>query len=494
MASARRMRSAPTTIRAAVAALRGGTTTSVELTTAALERAQRLDATLGCFIARFDDAALSQAAHADEELACGHDRGPLHGIPVGVKDVIAAREAPTTAQSIVLDPTWSAGRDAPVVARLRTAGGVLVGKTTLPEFAFGAFEPGQPFPVPRNPWDPQRWPGGSSSGTAVGLAADFFLAGIGSDTGGSIRIPAALTGTTGLMPTYSLVPKSGCVPLGFSLDRIGPMAHSAWDCAAILSVIAGHHATDPMSSREPVANYLAEVEQLPGPIRIGVVRARRPTDDTRIDACFEEALATLARAGATITDVALPLRDELDTARLVTVAAEAYAYHERDLAGHWSDYSAPARYVLALGALVTARDYVQAQRLRRSGERALQRLFVDVDVIASPTISALAPRYSDFDARWQSVPGRYETSYWNAVSNPALALPIGFVDELPASMQLSGRPYADGTLLHVADRYQRLTDWHTYRPTTIEPSSKEDADGRARGAPHAAVCRRTDGE
>lgn len=467
----------PTTIRAAAAALRGGQVTSVELITAALDRAQRLDAALGCFIARFENAALAEAARADEDLARGFDRGPLHGIPVGVKDNIAARETPATAQSVVLAPSWSAGKDAPVVARLRAAGGVLVGKTTLHEFAFGDFEPGQPFPVPRNPWDPDRWPGGSSSGTAVGLAAGFFLAGIGTDTGGSIRVPAALTGTTGLMPTYSLVPKSGCVPLGFSLDRIGPMARTAWDCAAILSVIAGHHPSDPESSREPVRNYVAEVEQPPIPIRLGIVRDRRSTDNEQIRASFEDAVATLARTGTTLADVRLPFRDELDIARSVTVAAEAHAYHEPDLASRWSEYSERARYVLALGALVTGRDYVQAQRLRHAGERALQRLFADVDVVVSPTVSALAPRYEEFGVGWQSVPGRFATSYWNAVSSPSLAVPIGFVDGLPVSMQLSGRPYADGTLLHVADRYQQLTDWHARMPSSADPTNEENPDG-----------------
>jgi aspartyl-tRNA(Asn)/glutamyl-tRNA(Gln) amidotransferase subunit A len=203
------------------------------------------------------------------------------------------------------------------------------------------------------------------------------------------------------MPTYSRVPVSGCVPLGFSLDRIGPMATSAWDCAAILSVIAGHHVSDPLSSREPVPDYVAEVEQPLGPLRIGVVRARRPADDARIETCFDEAVATLARAGATIVDIALPYTDELDTARVVTVAAEAYAYHEPDLAAHWSDYAAPARYFLALGALVSGRDYVQAQRLRRMGERALQRLFADVDVVAAPTLSVVSPLYNEFDLAWE---------------------------------------------------------------------------------------------
>ena len=232
------MQSIPLTVQDAAKQLRTGELTSVELTKLVIARAEEFDAQVGTYLARFDDHALASAAQADDELAQGLDRGPLHGIPVGVKDILAALEGPTTAQSLILDPAWGEGKDAPIVKRLRKAGAVITGKTTTMEFACGMPDPTKPFPIPRNPWDLETWPGGSSSGTGSGIAAGMFLAGIGTDTGGSIRIPAAFCGVSGLMPTFGRVPKSGCTPLGYSLDHVGPLARSAWDCAAMLQVSA----------------------------------------------------------------------------------------------------------------------------------------------------------------------------------------------------------------------------------------------------------------
>src|SRR5882757_9881193 len=243
----------PLTLTEAAAALRAGTTTS----------------------RRLDELALATADAADAELAAGVDRGPLQGIPFGVKDILAMAEGPTTAQSDVLDPAWGAGRDAPVVARLKAAGAVLTGKTSTMEFAIGMPDGSKDFPVPRNPWNPATWPGGSSSGTGAGVAAGMFYAGLGTDTGGSIRIPAAFCGITGLMPTFGRVPKSGCVPLGYSLDHIGPMARSAEDCALMLQAMVGHDASDVTSLDVPVPDYLAALTGDLTGVRIGVDRLSR---------------------------------------------------------------------------------------------------------------------------------------------------------------------------------------------------------------------------
>lgn len=217
--------------------LREGTVTSAALVEAALAGAEALDGQLGLFLARFDNAARTAAHERDEELAGGHDRGPLHGVPIVVKDIIATIEGPTTAQSRVLDAGWGAGIDAAVVSRLRAAGAVILGKTTTMEFAIGYPDPAKGFPVPRNPWDPERWTGGSSSGTAAAVAAGVAPAGLGTDTGGSVRLPAAYCGITGFKATYGAVPKSGVVPLGYSVDHVGPMARSVEDCAALLDVL-----------------------------------------------------------------------------------------------------------------------------------------------------------------------------------------------------------------------------------------------------------------
>src|SRR3954453_13918102 len=285
------MPESPLPIQQAAAALRAGDVTSVELTQTTIDRATRLDDLLGSYLVRFDDEALATAEQADADFAAGVDQGPLQGLPVGAKDILAAKEGPTTAQSLVLDPAWGAGKDAPIVRRLREAGAVITGKTTTMEFAIGVPDFSKPFPIPRNPWNTDTWPGGSSSGSGSGVAAGFFLAGIGSDTGGSIRLPAAFCGVSGLMPTFSLVPKSGCVPLGYSLDHVGPLARSAWDCAAMLQALAGFDPSDPYSVERPVPDYLASVGGGMAGIRVGVMREHHlESCDAEVAAVFEAAV------------------------------------------------------------------------------------------------------------------------------------------------------------------------------------------------------------
>src|SRR5262245_63745440 len=229
----------PCTIADAARAFRSGQLTSADLTAALLARAHAANEKLGAFIQIADETALAAAKQADADFAAGIDRGPLQGIPLGVKDILATLEGPTTAQSLVLDRSWGGRADALAVARLRAAGAVIPGKTTTMEFAIGAPDPSKPFPVSANPWDLARTPGGSSSGTGNGIAAGLFLGGLGTDTGGSIRMPAAFCGITGLKVSYGRVPAAGCVPLAPTLDTIGPMARSARDCAAILQADAG---------------------------------------------------------------------------------------------------------------------------------------------------------------------------------------------------------------------------------------------------------------
>src|SRR6201996_8451879 len=249
------MRDTPITLTDAAVGIREGRTTSVELTELALRMADALDQELGVYLCRFDDYALDRAAAADRDLANGVDLGLLHGIPIGLKDIIAMAEGPTTAQSLVLDEAWGRGRDAIVTERLKAAGAVITGKLTAMEFAIGAPDLEKPFPVPRNPWDPERWAGGSSSGAGSAVAGGLVLGAIGTDTGGSIRCPAAFCGVSGLLPTFGRVPNAGCVPLGYSLDHIGPLARSARDCGAILGAISGPDDRDPYAVERPVPDF-----------------------------------------------------------------------------------------------------------------------------------------------------------------------------------------------------------------------------------------------
>src|SRR5579859_4731864 len=236
----------PLTIKDAATALRSGQITSTALTTAMLERIERLNPRLGAFIAVTGETAISAARQADADFDRGIDRGPLQGIPLGVKDIIATRDAPTTANSHILDRNWGAFRDAPVVERLRSVGSVLLGKTVTSEFALGAPDPDNGFPIPKNPWNLEHSAAGSSAGSGIAVAAGLALGALGTDTGGSVRGPASANGHTGLKVTYGRVPKFGVVPLGYSLDSVGPMARTAWDCAAMLGVMAGY---DPQIGR-----------------------------------------------------------------------------------------------------------------------------------------------------------------------------------------------------------------------------------------------------
>lgn len=457
----------PDSIADAAAALRSGSLTSVDLTTRLLARADRLDATLGTFIARYDETALAAARAADAELAAGIDRGPLQGIALGIKDIIAAREGPTTACSRILlgHPDWQGGADAPVVARLRAQGAVILGKTTTLEFALGPPDPEGPFPLHRNPWSLERWPGGSSAGTATGVAAGLILGGLGSDTGGSIRIPSALCGLSGLKPTYGLVPKSGVVPLGHSLDAVGPMARSARDCALILQAIAGPSPDDPTSVDRAVPDYAAGLDGELSGLRIGVERAhhvRMKGFDPAVRDRFEAAIDALERADARLVEVELEGHPAITTAALVTSAAESFAHHRNELARRFTDYGRGARHSLSFGALYGSAHYVQAQKARAFGHAVLRRVLGVCDVLVTPTMGLPAPRLTD--DFWAMMAWTY-TPAWNLLGTPAMTVPMGPTAEgLPSGLQIIGARFDDATVLRVADAYQQLTDWHRARP------------------------------
>ncbi len=460
----------PTTISEAADALRAHRTTSVALTRQLLARCDALDARLGTFIARFDETALAAAAQADADFAAGIDRGPLQGIPLGIKDIIAAREGATTACSKVLPPDWGRGVDAPVVARLRARGAIVLGKTTTLEFAMGPPDPEGPFPLHRNPWDLERWPGGSSSGTGTGVAAGLILGGLGSDTGGSIRIPAALCGISGLKPTFGLVPKARVVPLGHSLDTVGPMARTARDCALILQAIAGFSPDDPTCADRPVPDYAAALDGDLAGLRIGVERDHHSGVAGFDAACrerFEAAVTALERAGAELVPVRFEGFPLVQTAALLTSAAESFNQHRRDLQTRFADYGRGARHALALGVLYGASDYVQAQKVRAYGLATLARVLERCDVLVTPTIGLPAPRIDeDF---WRMMAWTY-TPAWNLLGTPAMSVPMGpIAGGLPAGLQIIGGHFEDAKVLRVADAYQRITDWHRRLPPLASP-------------------------
>jgi aspartyl-tRNA(Asn)/glutamyl-tRNA(Gln) amidotransferase subunit A len=464
----------PLTITEAGEALRDGSLTSVELTRAVQEAADRLDETLGTWLARFDETALARAAEADAELAAGNDRGPLHGIPLGIKDILATDEGPTTAQSLVLDPTWGDQGDGPVLRRLREAGAVILGKTTTMEFAIGRPDFAMPFPVPRNPWNPDRWTGGSSSGTGNGVASGQMLGGLGTDTAGSVRLPASYNGITGHKPTFGLVPKSGCVPLGLSYDHIGPMTRAARDAAAMLDVMAGPDPSDRTTVEGPAGSYLDLVDR-GGPdgngldgLRIGrlsnaeIDRSSAPS--TRV--VFDRAVDELAAAGADVVEVEVPHYRELSAGAFLALEAEAFAWHRRHLIERWDDYGRPTRLTIVQGALIGAGDLVQIERVRHLA-RALVVDLMDrdgIDLLISPTTGWAAAPFAGADPEAIATSALH-TPAWNSTGFPALSVPMGFDDDhLPLGLQLIGRPLADGLVLAAGHAYQRRTGWHLEVP------------------------------
>lgn len=452
----------PLTLTEAAAALRDGTATSAALTEAALAAADRHDEEMGGFLSRFPGRSRAAAERADAELAAGTDRGPLHGIPFVVKDIIAAAEGPTTAQSLILDSAWGeAVGDAVVVRRLREAGAVIVGKTSTMEFAIGLPDAAKPFPVPRNPWDLARWPGGSSSGTASTVSTGMAFAGLGTDTAGSIRIPAAFCGVTGLKPTFGRVPKSGCVPFGYTLDHIGPMARSAVDCAAVLEVVAGHHPSDPYSADVPAEPWSQALTGDLSGVRIGVDALGFD------DEAFPAAVEVLREAGAAVAPVQVPMYAEMSAVNVVVMLSEALAYHLGDLRTRWSDYGRSTRMLLGGGLAFTGADYVQAQRVRRVGRRALAELFQTVDAVVTPTVAGEAPLLDGADDPMELFKDVH-TGYWNPAGNPVIAAPIGFgPNGLPLSMQIATRPFDETLALRAADAFQRRTAHHLRLPALI---------------------------
>ena len=447
--------------------LRSGTVTSAQLVGEAIRRADAC-APFGVFQCRFDDAALAAARAADERRARA-DVGPLAGVPLGIKDLLATSDGPTTGGSAVLDPSWGDAGDCTAMARLRAVGAIVLGKTTTSELGMGSPDPARPFPIPRNPWDPTRWTGGSSAGTAAAIAAGIVPAGLGTDSGGSIRAPSAFCGVTGLKPTYGRVPKDGCVPMGWTTDHVGPIAVSARDCALVLQVIAGHAVEDPACADRPVPDYLAALSGELAGVRIGVDRLTRiggAVGHPDQPGVFDAALAELSLLGASLVDVELPHWEELTAAAIVTTLSESLAYHGNDFATRWDDFFPTTRGTIGLAAYFTGADYVQAQRVRRLVSGEVEALFRSVDLVVTPTASIAAPPFDGLGRHFES--GEFfaiYATYWNMLGTPALSVPIGFTsDGLPLGMQLVAPRFAEADVLRAGDAYQQRTDWHLRMP------------------------------
>ncbi|HWI37017.1 MAG TPA: amidase [Burkholderiales bacterium] len=446
-----------------------GDFTSVDLTRAALERARELGGKLNC-IARLDaDDALQQAETADRERKQGK-RGPLHGVPLAHKDLFYLR-GKTVASGSKIRRDFVPDTTATVLTRLAGAGAINIGSLHMAEFAFSPTGYNEHYGHARNPWNTAHVPGGSSSGSGAAVAARIVYGSLGTDTGGSIRHPAAMCGVTGLKPTVTRVSRAGAMPLSFSLDCVGPLARTARDCARIMDVIAGADAADPTSSSEPVPHYEAALDGNVRGLRIGLARGYYydpvPPEIAR---ALEESLDALRSQGATVVEVKVPDIDLINTLMHVLMTVEAATVHRKWLQTRRNDYSLQVRSRIEPGLFYPATRYLEALSMRA----AITREFVDtamkgVDVLHIPAIPIPTPTIQDSTTgpdvmRIIGTLGHC-TRGINYLGLPAISVPTGFDGKgLPIGFQLVGRPFAEAALLRAADAYQRVTDWHQKKP------------------------------
>ena len=458
------------TISEASAAIARRELTPVDLLESVIGQIDRHEDRVGAFAALSLDSAREAARQAEAQIRESGPTSPLHGIPVGIKDLydtagVAATSSSRTRAGRVADT------DSAISARLRAAGAILVGQTHTHEYAYGVITP-----TTRNPWDLDRIPGGSSGGSGAAIAARMVLGATGTDTGGSIRIPSAVNGITGLKPTYGRVSRHGIASLSWALDHAGPMARTVPDVALMLQVMAGHDPRDPGSVDEPVPDYSADLGGDVTGMTFGV-----PTNyyvdhiEPDVDAAYRAAVQTLQDAGATIREVELPLADLYMPIEYGILVAEATAYHQGTLRDKGELYEADVRVLLEVGELMFAADYIRALRARHLVKQGWRTMFDGLDALLAPTLCAVAVRADDPVVRWSdgteeaaidvyvksSAPG-------NLTGLPSLSVPCGFdAQGLPIGMQIYGRPFDEATVLRIGSVYESATDFANRMPSGL---------------------------
>jgi len=456
----------------------------VEVVTAHLERIDALDPKLRAFITVMRESALEAARAAEARVLSGEPLPPLHGVPIALKDLYNTKDAPTTAGSKILAGSKPA-EDATVVSRLRAAGGIILGKLNMHEFAYGPEGLNAHYGTAWNPWDARshRIAGGSSSGSGVAVAAGLCPGALGSDTGGSIRIPASLCGISGLKPTYGRVSRAGVLPLAWSLDHVGPMARSAADCALLLQPMAGHDAKDPTTATVPVADYAGALSGEINGVRVGLLRPFfLEAAGLVLRQAIEQAVRDLVKLGARVDEASLSHAEHAHAASFAVIASEALAYHEVWLKRRPGDYQADVRERLKGGAFVSGAQYLRGQRARRLIRDEVDRTLERFDVLIAPTtpIVATSVGQAEVTIEHETVDVRSAltrfTRHFNLSGHPVCSVPCGFTTAgLPIGMQIVGRAFDEATVLRVADAYQRATDWHTRRPPVGAPPAAAPA-------------------
>jgi aspartyl-tRNA(Asn)/glutamyl-tRNA(Gln) amidotransferase subunit A len=471
--------------------LRARRLSPVEYTQALLDRMARLDGRYHAFIRPTPERAIAAARQAETEIMAGRWRGPLHGVPFGLKDIIDVADLPTTAHSRVLIDNVATA-DAPVAARLKAAGAVMMGKLATHEFAIGGPSFDLPWPPAVNPWGSKHFPGGSSSGSGVALAAGMLPAALGTDTGGSVRNPASMCGISGMKPTYGLVSRRGVFPLSTSLDHVGPMTRCVRDNALLLQIIAGHDQQDAASAEVEVADYTADLEAGVKGLKIAVIR-HFYTEDMQAHGEQAQAIETasdlLRSLGAHVSEIRLAPLDDYATCARIIIRCEAFAIHRHWLAERPGDYGDLARQRILDGAAVSAADYIDAQRLKARLTRRTLDGFAGID--AALTVSSMDPacRIDDAEACARLYP-RQARQPFNVTGQPAIAIPAGFTREgLPLSLQVIGHPFGEAMIYRVARAYERATGWTEHRPPGLTEASPSQPHATVPAAVAAAIAR-----
>jgi aspartyl-tRNA(Asn)/glutamyl-tRNA(Gln) amidotransferase subunit A len=455
----------PSSILELSESIRLRTISPVELTRDCLARMEKFNPLLNAFISVTAESALAQARAAEEEILHGKWRGPLHGIPIGLKDLMDVAGVPTTAAS-ALFKEHVPSEDAEVVHRLKVAGAVLLGKQNLHEFAFGGSSVISYFGEVHNPWHVTRIAGGSSGGSAAAVAACLGYAAIGTDTGGSVREPAAFCGIVGLKPTYGRVSTRGIIPLSWSLDHVGPLTRTVSDAALVLQAIADHDSADITSSNVPMPDYLLSMRRSSKALRVGVAQSYFFEDiDPEVGRAVSEAVSEIRKITSKVREVSTPVNSD---GKLLT--AEAYACHAEYVAKSPELYQPETLRRLRTGAKVSTPEYIRLRRAMEESRRSIEDVFKSVDLLVTPTVPVPAPTIATLKEDPDTLRSREilmlrNTRPINTWGVPAVSVPCGFTAEgLPIGLQIIGPPWREDLVLQLAYAYEQATEWHNCCP------------------------------
>lgn len=443
----------------------------VDLIKSHLERIRELEPELNSFVTILENESLLEAQKAESEIISEGSRGSLHGIPVGLKDLYYTKGVRTTIGSNIMSD-FTPNKDATVTKKLRKAGAIIIGKLQMHEFAWGTTSENPHYGPAHNPWDTKHITGGSSGGSGSAVSSGQCMGALGSDTGGSVRIPSALCGIVGLKPTFGLVSKNGVFPLSWSMDTVGTMTRTVKDAALMLNVIAGFDQADPSSVRQKTENYCSTLDNEIGGLKIGILKNEMfKRVDSDISSCFSQAVHTLENLGTSIEEISIPIMDHSFSIAQTILGAEAAEIHTENLRENSELIDPEVRAKLQIGALTSATEYIKAQRARRLFNQQTRTAMKALDVLITPTVAIGAPKIGENTI---NIAGKQEsrtellgrlTRPFNLCGYPSVSIPCGFTTKgMPVGLQIVGKPFQESTVLRTAYAYEQSTTWHNIKP------------------------------